>query len=176
MVGVALPGAASASSTAGAPPKPIDEFLDLGGFDPEPWRPYREEDFALPAGEYCSYALRGHIVEDEELVRVDSRYANGAVHVNEYKGTLIIDFTNLDSGQTVRRDLSGRGWEELRPDGSIETFAGVGPFGSAFSVTDDHPAGQYVLDGIHVLEWDANGQKSMPVAIGSEENLCHTLS
>lgn len=167
--------AASADENASAP-GPIERYVDLDDADPEPWEPYREDDFSLPAGEYCPFAVRGHIAEDEELVRVASRYDDRAVRVLEYKGQLIIEFTNVDSGETVRRNLSGRAWLELRPDGSVDVFAGVGPFGGAFSTADNYPAGQYVLRGIHVITWDDAGRRSMPVDRGSEEDLCDTLS
>ncbi|MFI8849903.1 hypothetical protein ACIGW3_06815 [Streptomyces sp. NPDC053499] len=164
------------SAPAADLPGPIEGQFDLSGFDPEPWRPFRPGDITLPGGVYCPFDLHLHLVEDEEMTRVDSRYPDGSVHINEYKGKLVVDFTNTDSGVTVRRDLSGRGAEELRPDGTRKTLGGVGPFGVGFKNTDAYPAGYYVVDGIHVTTWDTAGRRHMAVAIGSQENICRTLA
>ncbi|MET9859119.1 hypothetical protein ABZY93_07290 [Streptomyces smyrnaeus] len=180
VLGAAAPASArdatAPSATAAELPGPIEEYFDLSGFDPEPWRPFRSEDTTLPGGTYCSFALHLRVVEDEEMVRVDSRYPDGSVHINEYKGKLIVDFVNADTGATVRRDLSGSGAEEFRPDGTRKTLGGVGPFGVRFKTTDAYPAGYYVVDGIHVTTWDTAGRRHMPLAVGTEENICETLT
>ncbi|MEU7317854.1 hypothetical protein [Streptomyces sp. NPDC007083] len=177
-LGATAPASARAplpSAPAADLPGPVEKHFDLSGFDPEPWRPFRSGDTTLPGGTYCSSDLHLHPVEDEEMVRVDSRYPDGSVHINEYKGRLVVDFTNTETGATVRRDLSGQGADELRPDGTSKTFGGVGPFGVGFQPTDAYPAGYYVVDGIHVTTRETSGRRHMPVAIGAEENICRTL-
>ena len=147
-----------------------------GATGPEPWKPYRSEGGISPAGRHCTFPLETKIVDDDEESRVDARYPDGSVKVVEYRGRLIVDFINLDTGESIRRDLSGRGAETLYPDGSTSSFGGVGPFGIGFVATDDYPQGRYVLDGVHLIRYDKDGTKHMAVAIGPEENVCETLA
>jgi hypothetical protein len=142
----------------------------------EPWQPYQAENFTTPAGRYCTFALQVTAVEDAEQVRVDARYPDGSVRVNEYKGTLVSDFTNVTTGKAVRRDLSGRAWVELRPDGAFKSFTGVGPFSLGFRAVDDYPQGYYRLAGVHSVTFDADGTRHLAVDGGTEENLCATLA
>lgn len=165
---VSLTGAAA--SPAAAAPAP-------GGFDPEPWQPYTAQDFVAPAGRYCPFDLKVEAVLDEEEVRVDARYADGAVRVYEYRGRLVTRFTNLASGESVRRDLSGRAWQELYPDGvTSKSLTGLGPFGAGFRAGDGYPQGYYRLDGLHSISYPRDGSRRMPVAAGTQENLCRTLA
>jgi hypothetical protein len=143
---------------------------------PEPWKPVRSESSTSPAGRHCTFPLETQIVDDQEESRVDARYPDGSVKVVEYRGALIVDFVNVDTGERIRRDLSGRGVETLYPDGSTSSFGGVGPFGFGFQATDDYPQGRYVLDGIHQITYDKDGTKHMAIAIGPEENVCETLA
>jgi hypothetical protein len=143
---------------------------------PEPWKPYRSEPWTAPAGKYCTFPLRLEIVADQEQVRVDARYPDGSVRVEEYKGLLIVEFVNVDTGERIRRDVSGHAWVTYRPDGSWESFSGVGPFGHGFRAGDDFPQGYYVLNGVHTITYDVDGTRRMPVAVGTEENVCEPLA
>lgn len=156
-------------------PGPVEDYFDLTGWDPEPWEPFQSEDLEFPAGTYCPFDLHIRVVEDDEETRVDSRYADGSVHVREYRGRLVVDFVNAATGETVRRDVSGEGGEEYRPDGSTKVFGGVGPFGLGFKESD-YPTGYYVLDGVHVVTKDPDGRRHMALDRGSEENMCERLS
>jgi hypothetical protein len=144
---------------------------------PEPWQPYRAVDFVSEAGRSCDFDLSVAAVEDEEEVRVYSRYPDGTERVLEYRGTLITRFTNLATGESTVRDLSGHAWVELYPDGTaMKSFTGVGPFGIGFRAVDSYPRGYYRLDGLHRITMDPDGTRHMVVAAGTQENLCHTLA
>jgi hypothetical protein len=175
----AAPAAAhqAEASPQGKPdlPGPVEDYFDLTGWAPEPWEPFEGGDLEFPAGTYCPFELHIRTVEDDEETRVDSRYADGSVHVREYRGKLVVDFVNAATGHTVRRDVSGEGAEEYRPDGSTEVFGGVGPFGIGFEDTD-YPTGYYVLDGVHVVTKDPGGRRHMALDKGFEENMCETLA
>lgn len=148
-----------------------------GVFHPEPWQPFTAQDFVAPAGKYCTFDLAVEAVEDEEEVRVDARYPDGTVRVYEYRGKLISRFTNLATGESVVRDLSGRGWQELYADGTTsKSFTGIGPFSAGFRAQDRYPQGYYRLDGFHSIDYTPDGIRSMPIAAGPEENLCRTVS
>lgn len=157
LAAVALTGVAAAPASA----------------DPEPWLPYRSTDFVSPAGRNCDFDLS---VADEEEYRVDARYPDGAVRVYEFRGKLVSRFTNLATGASVTRDLSGHGWEELYPDGTtMRSLTGIGPFSIGFRTGDTYPRGYYRLDGLHSVTVDAAGVRHMAVAVGDAEDICRTL-
>ncbi|TCO54959.1 hypothetical protein [Actinocrispum wychmicini] len=148
---------------------------DAAQFKPEPWRPFHSTPVTLPGGLYCAFDLNLDIVADDEQIRVDSRYPDGTVHVNEYRGKLIVNF--VGNGKSAERDLSGTGWEELYPDGvNRKSFTVVGPFGARFKTGDDYPQGYYRFDGFTVITFDPDGRRHVPVHVGSREDMCHTLS
>jgi hypothetical protein len=143
---------------------------------PEAWQPYRATDFVAPAGRYCDFDLGVTAVVDEEEYRVSARYPDGNVRVYEYRGTLVSRFTNLASGESVTRDLSGHAWTEMSPDGQTMTsFVGAGPFSFGFRATDPYERGYYRFDGLHVITLDADGTRHMTVDAGPAENMCTTL-
>lgn len=142
---------------------------------PEPWQPYRTTDFVSPAGRSCDYDLDVTAVQDEEEYRVDARHADGSERLVEYRGTLITRFTNLATGESTVRDLSGHAWVELYPDGTMKSFTGAGPFSIGFRDTDTYARGYYRLDGVHVITMDPDGTRHLTVAAGTQENLCRTL-
>lgn len=147
------------------------------GFAPEPWQPYAATDFVAPAGKYCPFDLAVTALEDDEEVRVDARYPDGAVRLYEYRGTLISRFTNVATGASVVRDMSGRAWTDMYPDGvTMRSFTGIGPFGLGFRAEDGYPQGYYRLDGLHSISFSETGIRDMTIDAGPTENLCTTLS
>jgi hypothetical protein len=141
---------------------------------PEPWQPYPSKPFVLPAGVYCPFQVNVGIVADEGEIRVDARYPDGKVRVNEYRGKLVVDF--VGNGKSAVRDLSGIGWMELYPDGvSSKSFTAIGPFGARFQARDKFPQGYYRFDGFTVITFDPDGTRHVPVP-GPHENICQTLS
>jgi hypothetical protein len=147
-----------------------------GGVHPGPWQPFRATDFTAPAGRYCDFDLQVTAVQDEEEVRVDARYPDGAIRLNEYRGALVSRFTNLATGESVVRDLSGRGFEERYPDGTtLRSLTGIGPFGFGFRDGDGYPKGYYRLAGLHSVVLTEDGGRTMAVDAGPAENMCETL-
>lgn len=143
---------------------------------PEPWQPYRASDFVSPAGRSCDFDLGVSAVEDEEEYRVTSRYPDGNVREYEFRGTLVSRFTNLATGESTVRDLSGHAWQGMYPDGvTMRSFTGVGPFGFGFREVDTYPRGYYRLDGLHRIELDLDGTRHLRVSAGPTEDLCQTL-
>lgn len=153
----------------------VPATADATQFKPEPWRDFRSSPVTLPGGQYCAFDLKLDIVQDEEQTRVDSRYPDGTVHVNEYRGKLVVNFEG--NGKSALRDLSGTGWEELYPDGvNRKTFTVAGPFGARFRTTDDYPQGYYRFDGFTVITFDKDGTRHVPVHVGPREDICEALS
>jgi hypothetical protein len=146
------------------------------GVRPEPWQPFRATDFTAPAGRYCDFDLQVTAVQDEEEVRVDARYPDGAIRLNEYRGALVSRFTNLATGESVVRDLSGRGFEERYADGAtLKSLTGIGPFGFGFRDGNGYPKGYYRLSGLHSVVLTEDGGRTMAIDAGPAENMCETL-
>lgn len=145
--------------------------------EPEPWQPYVEGTLNLPADRYCGdFDLRSTPVQQDIKSRVLDRYASGAPRTMEFTGLLLIDVTNLSTGETVRRDVSGRAYVTFREDGSFETYEMQGPIGLGWPQDDGYERGFYVVHGHHVIAWDESGHRTAVVDDGIEENLCATLA
>jgi hypothetical protein len=141
---------------------------------PSPWQPDPTTPFALPAGPYCTFELKVDILKDEGEVRVDARYPDDKVRINEYQGVLVAKFSG--NGKSAVRDLSGRGWREFYPDGvTTKSFTGLGPFGARIQTSDKYPQGYYVFDGFTVITFDRDGTRHVPIH-GPQENICQTLT
>lgn len=146
------------------------------GYHPEPWQPWVQEGWTAAAGRYCPFPLQVVVVSQDIRTRVTARYADGAVRLEEFAGPLTVDFVNVDSGRSVRRDAGGSGVLEHRPDGSWLRYTIIGPAGFGFRPGDGYPLGYYILDGLHIIALDPAGVRSMAVAVGSQENVCHALA
>lgn len=161
--GTVAPSAASAADATAA--------------TPGAWRPTRTEPFTAPAGKYCDFPLGVEVVADDEYVRVDSRYPDGATRLEEYKGQLVVDFVDVDSGARIRRDVSGRAWLEYAPDGTTwVSYTTAGPVGFGFRAGDDYPRGYYVLRGVHRITFDPDGTRHMVASRGPVEDVCDALA
>jgi hypothetical protein len=149
--------------------------LRIPGWAPEPWLPYDQAEFSWPAGEACSFEVAVEVVSEDLYSRVLARYPDGSVRAEQFTGPLLMDFVNTTTGARVQHDLSGEGAQTYTAAGAPLRFIGVGPFGTGFGPDDDYPAGVYVLDGIPVVKWSADGTKSMELDLGSEPNVCTEL-
>jgi len=107
--------------------------------------------------------------------RVLERHPDGAVKREEYKGLLVVEYENTDTGGTVVRDVSGRGFPEYRPDGQLRRYGAIGPVGFGMRDGDDFAKGFWIVDGIHVVEFAEDGTRSFSVRKGPEENVCEAL-
>lgn len=164
---LALTGAALTASPATA--------VGASG-DAEAWQPVTQEPFTAPAGKYCTFAFSYQPDMQNIEGRVLSRYPDGTVQAEEYRGLLIGTTTNLDTGENIQTNSSGRLLEEFNPDGSLATFTSHGPVGLGFRAEDTYPQGYYNLGGYHRVTFDSAGIRTMAVDEGPEENICETLS
>ncbi len=145
--------------------------------EPEPWQPYRSTPFEAEAGKYCDFALRVEPVEDEEEYRVTARYPDGTPHLYEYRGKLVSRFTNVATGESVVRDISGHAWHEVYPDGETwKSFSVLGPFTAGFRAEDSHGQGYYRFDGVTSIAYEQDGTRHLRVSTGESENFCETLA
>ena len=83
-----------------------------------PWQPFRSSPFDLPAGARCSFPLSGRIVEDRERIRTLSTFADGTPQRQEVAGPLIVRYTNMATGASALRNLTGDARFDHGADGS----------------------------------------------------------
>lgn len=138
------------------------------------WQPYRTAPF--DSTDVCSFTIHGDIVKDEEEVRTDATYPDGSPKVQEYRGPLVIRFTNTSTGASVVRDVSGYALLHFRQDGgSTWFFKGGGSLGVHAGNTAT-PPGSYILQGTFVFTIAADGTREIRPLHASVENLCTTLA
>lgn len=108
------------------------------------WTRYHQSDFSYAAGEACSFKVNAKVVRDREYYKNVAFYSDGTVKIQLFKGPLVVDYTNASSHQAIRRDLSGRAFEEFKPDGSFSSITvQSGHFGTAL------PAGSLPAPGLY---------------------------
>jgi hypothetical protein len=138
------------------------------------WKPFRSQPF--DSTNVCSFTIHGDIVEDQEEVRVDATYPDGSTKVEEFRGPLVIRFTNTSTGESVVRDVSGYAVLHFKQDGgSTWFFNGGGSIGVHFG-NKATPPGSYILQGEFVLTISADGTRDIRRLHASMENLCTTLA
>lgn len=146
-----------------------------GGGTAEPqWKPYRTKPFTTTGT--CSFAIQGDIVQDEEETRVDATYADGSPKVQEFRGPLVIRFTNTSTGASVVRDVSGYALLRFGQDGSSTWFFDGGGSIGVHTGNRTTPPGSYILRGTFVLEIAADGTRTIRRLHATQENLCITLA
>jgi hypothetical protein len=138
------------------------------------WVPFHTKAFDTTNA--CSFTVHGDIVEDEEETRVDATYADGSTKVQEFRGPLVIRFTNTSTGESVVRDVSGYALLHFGQDGSSTWFFNGGGSIGVHAGNTTTPPGSYILQGTFVLEIAADGTRTIRRVHATEENLCATLA
>jgi hypothetical protein len=140
------------------------------------WAPAPFPDVTLPAGSYCSFALKIEYLQNDAIVATTKLFGDGTPEQQVYMGPQLIRFTNVDSGKSTLTYLDGILVYDYANDGSF-TLTALGKNGAGFRPSDGYPAGLYFVDGYHVIQYPANGgARQMLSAIGVETNYCQKLS
>jgi hypothetical protein len=139
------------------------------------WVPYRTQPFDS-ANVCSSFTVHGDIVRDEEETRTDATYADGSPRVEEFRGPLVIAFTNTSNGRSVVRDVSGYALLRFRRDGSSTWFFNGGGSIGVHLGNRTTPPGSYIVTGRFVLQNAADGTRTIRPIHASVENLCTTLA
>jgi hypothetical protein len=138
------------------------------------WEPYRTQPFDS-AGR-CSFTVHGDIVRDEEEVRTVATFPDGTPRIQEFRGPLVIRFTNTGNGASAVRDVSGYGRLRKKKDGgSVWYFDGGASVGIPIG-NKAYPAGSYILHGRFRLTIAPDGTRDLPHLHADVENLCATLA
>jgi hypothetical protein len=140
------------------------------------WQTYRTAPWTDAPGAVCSFGVAATPVVDQEQDRTLASYPNGSPRLQEFRGPLFVQYTNMSTGASVVRDLSGYGWFHYGSDGSIDAFiashigvtVGVGNAG--------FPAGEWVISGRSEVTVSSSGTIGVQLIDATAENLCQTLS
>ncbi|MEV4536509.1 hypothetical protein AB0J82_22245 [Asanoa sp. NPDC049518] len=138
------------------------------------WVPFRTPSFTVPAGDACSFELHGEVVYDHELTRVVETFPDGSPKVQDWAGPLGVLFSNVETGESARRDASGTLRATHDADGST-TFVFHGN-GIAPIFAGSPTPGIYLVSGHHVLVANPDGTREFTKNRGPVENMCQTLS
>ncbi len=142
---------------------------------PHPWQQFRSDPFTDAAGVVCPFALHGDPIEDKEQVRTLQTNPDGTPREQEFVGQLVFRFTNMSTGASVDRNLTGTGFFFTDPDGTI-SGNGRGHFGLGVHVGNPtSPPGEWVLTGKFDFVLGADGVRTFTLN-GTQENLCDTLA
>jgi hypothetical protein len=141
------------------------------------WEPSPSSDFEVAAGTRCPFTLRGTVIADGEQIRTLETYPDGSPRLQEVVGLLVVQFTNVESGASVQRNLTGTAFVEYPEDGGfILTLVGGH---MAIGVPPSTPGGPAFLiftgTGFS-LDLNADGSRSITYGEGQVENICDTLA
>ena len=142
-----------------------------------PWTPSPSSDFELAAGTRCPFTLRGTVIADAEQIRTLETYPDGSPRVQEVVGLLIVRFTNVESGASVERNLTGTALVEFPEDGSFVLTLLGGHM--AIGVPPSSPGGPafLVFTGTGFsLDLHTDGTRTITYGQGQVENICATLA
>lgn len=154
----AVPAAASGSGTGGG------------------WEPTSTPPFVIPAGDVCSFEVKGDIVRDRERMRTPATYPDGSPKVQDFEGVLVIRYTNTGNHKSVVRDATGSIRVYYLEDGTrISQLRGHNALPIKASNVG-FPGGDYITHGDFVVIRHPDGSREVPVRLGTMENLCETLA
>ncbi|HZI96729.1 MAG TPA: hypothetical protein VFD41_04300 [Actinomycetales bacterium] len=165
LLGIALAAAMVAAPAAGATA-------------PGPWQEYRSAGFSVPAGARCPFALSSTVVDDHERIRTLETYPDGNPRTQQVVGQLVVRYTNEDTQQSVRRNLTGNALVELRPDRSLSRMSlQGGHFAVGFRERDPAGPAFLVFTGAgHSVSFADDGTRTATYGEGGVENICDTLA
>jgi hypothetical protein len=146
---------------------------------PRPWHPYQgADDYTLPAGTACDFQLSSTTIEDKERYRVVETWPDGSTKREEWTGLLVVEYTNDDTGESVRRNLTGRGDFLYGQDGGWSLVNMGGHFAAVLYEGDDPGRGVYVVRGKGFsVSGSPDGHRVLdPSGNGNVENVCETLA
>jgi hypothetical protein len=143
---------------------------------PVPWQPYRTVPWTDAPGSVCTFGVVTTIVADQEQSRTLASYPDGSPKLQEFRGPLVVRYTNTSTNESVVRDLSGYGWFRYGADGGTSVFVAshIGltvPVGNA-----GFPAGEWVITGQSEVSVGSSGTIDVHLLHATAENLCRTLS
>ena len=144
---------------------------------PGPWSDLDTGSFTAAAGTRCSFTLHGEVVSDHEQIRTLESYPDGSPKTQEIVGQLVVRYTNLDTGASVERNLTGMGIVEYGTDGSFVLRLQGGHMAVGLAPGDTDGPGFLIFTGAgHQVLFEADGSRHVTYGSGPVENICETLA
>jgi hypothetical protein len=144
---------------------------------PSPWSPLTTSPFELPAGTRCDFTLRGEVVQRKERIRTLESYPDGSPRVQEIVGQLVVRYTNVETGESVDRSLTGTALVTIEPDGSSTLSLVGGHMSVGFGEADEPSSSFLVFTGAgHEVFFAADGTRTASFGDGPVEDICQTLA
>jgi hypothetical protein len=144
-----------------------------GGSGWSEWQPYRSQPYTYAAGDVCAFPVSVAFPVDREQMR--SRTDASGHTIYEVTGALFTRVTNLDTGASVVRNISGKGFFDYAPDGSFALEV-QGHAMSGFHAGDTPAHELLVFSGNTVVSFAPDGSRSLTQQQGTAEDLCRTLA
>jgi hypothetical protein len=172
------PVAASASAVA-SPPRPLAQAAQQQAVlaaSTVPWKRYRTKPWQDAPGKVCAFGVNATIVRDGEQYRTLSSYPDGSPQIQEFRGPLVVRYTNTSTGKSVVGNLSGYGWFYYPAGGGFDAYA---PSHVGYTVpVGNHgfPAGEWIFSGQLLLIVSSTGAINVVLIHATAENICRTLS
>ncbi len=140
------------------------------------WEPTSTPPFVIPAGQVCSFEMKGDIVADREWMRTLAKFPDGSPRVQDFTGVLVIRYTNTSNQRSVVRDATGSIRLYVLPDGTkIQQLHGHNAL-PVRAANTGFPGGDYITKGDFVVVDRPDRVREIPVQLGTMENLCKTLA
>jgi hypothetical protein len=144
---------------------------------PSPWSPLATANFELPAGTRCEFTLRGEVLSGKERIRTLETYPDGSPRVQEIVGQLVVRYTNVETGESVDRNLTGTALVIIEPDGSFALSLVGGHMSVGFGVTDEPSSAFLIFTGAgHEVFFATDGTRTATFGDGPVEDVCQTLA
>ena len=135
--------------------------------------PVGNGEIFLPGAAFCGFDVDINPVEDNEFATITT--LADATTITNVSGRFVESYTNLATGKTITRNVSGPTTTTQRPDGTA-TFVGAGNnrliFGPRGRANTGEPA-LVITTGRVIVTFDGNVATSFALA-GRQENLCAT--
>jgi hypothetical protein len=140
------------------------------------WEPTSTPPFVIPAGDVCAFEVKGDILKDREKMRTPATYPDGSPKVQDFAGVLVIRYTNTSNHKSVVRDATGTIRVYYLEDGTrILQLHGHNAL-PIKAANVGFPGGDYITHGDFVVIRHPDGNREVPVKLGTMENLCLTLA
>ena len=175
----AVGGSSASSATATGSADSAGQPDSASSSSGPPWIPFESDDVTYAAGEGCDFEVSGEVLHDQEFFRTVAMYPDGSPRTQQFKGPLIMRFTNAETGESVERNAWGNAFERFRPDGSFESLTiEEGHFiGRIRAGNQPGPGVYYVTGSWSELVRNSDGTSSLFLGPdGTAENLCDTLA
>lgn len=147
--------------------------------DSSPWIRFHQPDFTVAAGAGCSFQVDAHVVNDQEYFQNVDFFDDGTPKTQLFKGLLVVEFANHDTGASTSRNVNGRAFIDYTPAGEFQRITiRTGHFTTAVAPGNDLPPGVYYVGGTGTsMTVNDDGTKTFSFGPnGSAENLCPELA